>query len=83
MAKKLLNIDLDEAAKKEIWYNIINSLLAGGLVFLGAFTTGGVTFKGVCLAVVTSLIVALTKFKEYWDGEAGEYSQKLLQFVSF
>jgi hypothetical protein len=66
--------------KKEIMYNLINSFLAGGLVFLGSFTNG-FSKEGVIFALIAFGIVALTKFKNYWDGEVGEYSNKLFTFV--
>ena len=52
--------------KEEIIYNIINSLLSGFLVFLGAFTTGEINGEIIGIALATSLIVAITKFKDYW-----------------
>ena len=67
--------------KREILYNFINSLLAGILVLLGSLTAGSITLKGLGLAVVASLVVILTKFKEYWDGEKNEYSSKVFNFV--
>lgn len=79
MVKKTL---ICEENKKEIFYNLINSALAGILVFLGSLTNGGVTWAGVGLSIVAALIVAVTKFKEYWDGEAPEYSKKILSFIS-
>jgi hypothetical protein len=41
MKKKLLK----EYQKKEIVYNIVNSLLAGALVLLGSFSVGEITMK--------------------------------------
>jgi hypothetical protein len=67
--------------RKEIIYNLINSLLAGALVFLGTLLDGDLTLKGVLIAVITFLIVAITKFKEYWDGEASEYCKSLVNFI--
>jgi hypothetical protein len=67
--------------KKEIIYNLINALLAGFLVLLGSFSNGEITGKGIFFAIVTALIVVVTKFKDYWDGEKGEYSTKLFSFV--
>ena len=67
--------------KYEILYNIINSTIAGGLVFLGSFSNGSLTKAGLAFAVAAFLIVFLTKFKNYWDGEKGEYSVKLFNFV--
>lgn len=52
--------------KKEIIWNLINSLIAGLLVFCGAFTTGTVTTTGLIAAASASMIVFLTKFKDYW-----------------
>ncbi len=68
--------------KKEIFYNIINSLLAGALVFFGSLTTGqGFTLAGVLASLGASGVVALTKFKNYWDGEKREYSQNIAVFI--
>ena len=53
--------------KNEIKWNIINSLLAGGLVFFGTFADGNVTLEGVLIALGTSLVVCITKFKDYWN----------------
>lgn len=55
-----------ECNKEEIYWNIINSLLAGLLVFFGAFTTGNVNKTSIIIALMTALIVIITKFKDYW-----------------
>lgn len=68
---------------REVVYNIVNSLLAGILVLLGSFTAGQITGEGVCAAAIASLVVAISQFKNYWDGEKGEYSSKVFTFVSF
>lgn len=63
-------------------YHIINSLLAGGLVFFGAFTTGKITWEAVVIALMASAVVAITKFKDYWENnekEARKYA--LFNFV--
>jgi len=67
--------------KKEILYNFINATLAGLLVFLGACTNGEISSKGIIAAIIASLIVMATKFKEYWDGEKKEYTTKLFTFI--
>lgn len=67
--------------RREIVYNLVNSLLAGGLVFLGSLADGNITIKGFLIALIAFLIVAITKFKEYWDGEASEYCKGLLNFI--
>jgi len=68
--------------KEEIIYNIINSFLAGVLVLLGGFSTGEITFKVFCTAGIASLIVAVSQFKKYWDGEKSEYASKMFNFVT-
>jgi hypothetical protein len=77
MKKKLLK----EYQKKEIIYNIVNSLLAGALVLLGSFSVGEITMKGFCFAVLASLAVAVGQFKNYWESEKKEYSQNLKLFA--
>ena len=67
--------------KPEITWNIVNSLLAGGLVFLGACTTGSITLQGAIAALVAAGIVAITKFKDYWGKEESEYTSKLFTFI--
>lgn len=63
---------------KEITWNIVNSLLAGGLVFLGACTSGGLNAQSIMAALTAALIVAITKFKNYWELEEAEYKEKIL-----
>ena len=71
-----------KSQKQEIIYHIVNSLLAGALVLLGSFTTGtGITAKGVLFASIAAGIVCISRFKEYWDGEADEYTSKLFKFL--
>ena len=53
---------------KEILWIIVNSGLAGLLVFFGSITQGQITWEGILAAGLTSAIVALTKFKEFWTG---------------
>lgn len=67
--------------RKEIFWNIINSLLAGSLVFLGSLSSGNLTFNGVFFGIITSLAVALTRFKKYWDKEEKEYCKLLFNFI--
>ena len=53
---------------EEIKYNIINSLLAGGLTLFGAFTSGGsITWESCLVALCASCLVALAKFQKYWE----------------
>lgn len=66
---------------KEIIYNIINSLLAGILVLLGAFSTGNIDKDALITAGIAALIVAFSQFKKYWDGEQSQYCTKVFNFV--
>jgi len=67
--------------KNEIIYKIINCFMAGGLVFLGSLTTGGLTKQGLFYSLITCLIVFFTKFKSYWDTQESEYTKNLFNFV--
>ena len=74
MSKKLTQ-------KKEIVWNIVNSGLAGALVLLGSLTSGEITPNGFLVALVASLIVACSQFKDYWSNEKSEYSTKLFSII--
>lgn len=67
--------------KKEIIWNVINSCLAGSLVFLGSIINGDITFKSVIVALIACFIVAITKFRDYWAKEEKEYSSKIFSFL--
>jgi hypothetical protein len=68
--------------KKEIMWNIVNSVLAGVLVLLGALTTGGISVSSFCAALIAAGIVAVTKFQQYWALEEQEYKNlKLFSFI--
>lgn len=60
--------------KKEIMWNLINSALAGALVLFGGFTTGNITVESLCVAFAAAMVVALTKFKDYWTNTADKKS---------
>ena len=62
---------------KEICWNIVNSLLAGALVFLGAFTDGGISSRSVWAALIVASSIAIIQFKTYWEKEESEYKDKL------
>lgn len=67
--------------KEEIFWNIVNSLLAASLVFLGACADGEFTSRGIFVAVIAGCTAFVFKFKDYWETERGEYSQKLFNFL--
>lgn len=67
--------------KYEIMYNLVNSGIAGVLVFLGAFTNGGITKEALLTSIVASLMVAVVQFRDYWAKEESEYSSK--RFLKF
>lgn len=62
---------------KVIFWNIINSLLAGALVFVGAFADGEITSKGLIAAASAALLVMITKFRDFWNTN----NMKLFNFV--
>ena len=69
---------------KEIVWNIVNSLIAGVLVLLGALTDGQITKQGLFIACVAGGIVAFTQFKDFWATERKEYCVvKPLAFIHF
>lgn len=67
--------------KREIFWNIINALLAGGLVFMGAFMDGGLSRADLIASFGASTIVFLSKLNEYWNSERKEYSNKVFNFI--
>lgn len=83
---------MKSSEKTEIVWNIINSILAGGLVFLGA-ASGEIADHGLnadaidelkvgfMIGILTSLIIAVSKFKDFWDEEKKEYSSHLFKFI--
>lgn len=68
--------------KQEIIWNVINSFLAGVLVFLGGIANGSeLTGRLLIFTFVTGAIVALTKFRDYWLSQEGEYTHKIFNFI--
>lgn len=68
---------------KEIKWNIVNSALAGALVLLGSMTSGEFTTRGVCVAFLSAILVAVIKFKSYWEKEEDEYKCKPVKVFAF
>ncbi len=71
--------------KKEIIWNLVNSFLAGGLVFIGALTTGKLSWESVGIAILVAIGVMMTKFADYWKKEESEYQNKnhIFTFIKF
>ena len=67
--------------RSEIFYNLINSGIAGTLVFLGSIADGDLTIKGIAAAFIASMIVLFTKFQSYWKTQEKEYKCKILNFL--
>lgn len=67
--------------KKEVIWNMINAGLAGSLVLMGSLSTGELTTQGIAAAFIAAFVVIITKFKNYWDGEKGEYASKIFNFM--
>jgi len=65
---------ITKSNRKEIFYNLINAFLAALLVFFGSFMGGNITIDTAIGAFIAAVIVALTQFKGYWDGEKKEYT---------
>ncbi len=66
----------------EIKYNLINSAIAGGLVFAGSFVNGEITPTGIIAAIAAALLAGIIKFKDYWTTQESEYkATKLLSFI--
>jgi hypothetical protein len=59
--------------KHEIYYNMINAGIAGIIALIGSCADGNLTSKGVIVALLTGLLVAIIKFRDYWESEKEEY----------
>ncbi len=53
--------------KKRLRLALINSAIAGGLVFFGSFSTGNISYQGVLASVSAFGIVFLTKMRSYFN----------------
>lgn len=70
-----------ERNKHEIFYNLINSVIAGALVFLGSIADGSIGASGVMASISAALIACFIKFKNYWNSQKKEYQANLLNFL--
>ena len=67
---------------KEIIWNIVNSLLAGGLVLVGSLASvQEITIEAFIAAILAFTITFIIQFKNYWDSEKPEYQNKLFKFI--
>lgn len=69
--------------RDEILYNIINSVIAGALVFVGSMSDGVFTKQGAVVAFAASFVVALVKFRDYWSGQEQEYIHRTSKALAF
>ena len=67
--------------KNEIFWNLINAGLAGGLVLFGSLSSGDITWRGIIASVMAALVIGVAKFRDYWSSEEHEYTKKLFCFV--
>jgi hypothetical protein len=67
--------------KNEIKWNLINSGIAGLLVFVGAFADGSITQEGIIVALSASAVIFLNKFKEYWTTTGKKGSCSMFNFI--
>jgi hypothetical protein len=72
---------ISQQNRKEIFWNIINALLVGGVFFLGSLSSGTLSFQGIFFGLITAMAVALTKFQKYWAKEEKEYCKLLFNIV--
>ena len=72
---------ISQKNRKEIFWNLINATLAGGLILLGSLSSGNFTSQGIILSIIASLTVVLAKFQSYWKKEEREYCKFLFNFV--
>jgi hypothetical protein len=81
--KKMNKGILSKKEKREIFWNIVNSILSGILVLFGSFIGNNFNFskEGILASIIISVMVAITKFKDYWDGEKTEYQKRVFHFL--
>ena len=74
-----------KSQNKEICWNLINSLLAGGLVLVGSLAASKeISGEALIAAIIAFATAFLIQFKNYWDSEKQEYlntSNKLFKFI--
>lgn len=67
-----------EKNKDEIKWNLINSLLIGCVSFLSSILSiGEFSTKALGIGFITFLLITVTKFKDYWTSQEGEYTASI------
>jgi len=74
---------IDEQNRKKIFWNLINSFLVFAISLGSAIvaTSFDWTWKGFGVAIIFGLLTAIIKFKDFWEKEQPEYSQRILELV--
>jgi len=67
--------------KEEIVWNLINSGIAGILVFLGACSTGELSYRGLIVAIVAAGTIFVAKMRDYWLTQKKEYQTHIFNFI--
>jgi hypothetical protein len=65
---------------KEIVWNIVNSALAGSLVFLGAFVDGQINRIEIIASIGAAFVAGITLFRDFWNKEKPEYENNKYLF---
>lgn len=73
--------DFFKAYKKKIIVKAVNCLLAGGLVFLGAFISGNISGEAIVAAFAAAGITAINQFKEFWQTLETQETPKITSFL--
>jgi uncharacterized membrane protein len=67
--------------KYRIIYQIIDCLIAGSLVFIGALSSSGLTKTSLISALFVSLGVAFLKFQNFYKSLKKEFSNHICSFL--
>ena len=68
--------------KDQIIWNLINCAIAAGISFFSAVVAvGEIKGSAIFIAAATGMLVAFTKFRDFWGAEEHEYRDKLLNFL--
>lgn len=67
--------------KSQRWH-LVNCGLMAGAVFLGGLSSGHFNFSVVMAALVSSGIVFISRFKDYWESTNPDGTPKEMQAVN-